>query len=173
MSILEIKKIPDKVLRRKAAVVGNITGAEIKLVKDMFDTMYFSSGVGLAAPQVGISRRIIVCNPTGQRADELAIIDPKIIWRKGKKVKECEGCLSIPTITNEVTRYWRLRVEGKDVEGSKIAIEAEGLLARIIDHECDHLDGVLFIDKIGLLKRKLLMNKYKKKMGLTCVGKWY
>ena len=173
MSILEVRKIPDKVLRQRAEAVANITGAERKLIQDMLDTMYFSKGVGLAAPQVGVSRRIIVCNPTGEKEDELAIINPRILYRKGKKIMDCEGCLSVPTVTAEVTRFSIIGVEGKGPDGKDISMEAKDLLARIIDHETDHLNGILFIDKIGFLKRKLLLGKYKKNTGITCVGRWY
>lgn len=173
MAILEIKKFPDKILRQKAQAVLDITSAEKKLIQDMFDTMYFAKGVGLAAPQVGSSRRIIVCNPTGEKADELAIINPRIIYRKGRKVKDCEGCLSIPTLTGEVARFTIIGVTGKDRNGRDFSLEARDLLARIIDHETDHLNGVLFIDKIGFLKRKIVLARYKKKMGITCVGRWY
>ncbi len=144
-----------------------------QLIRDMFDTMYFAQGVGLAAPQVGILKRIIVCNPTGEKGDELAIINPVILYRKGKKVKECEGCLSIPTMTGEVSRYSIIGASGKDPSGKAIKLEASDMLARIIDHETDHLDGVLFIDRMGFIKRKLLLAKYKKKTGISCVGRWY
>ena len=173
MAILDVRKFPDKILRQKAEPVSIITNAERKLIEDMFDTMYFANGVGLAAPQVGIPKRIIACNPTGNKEDELAIINPKIISRSGKKVKECEGCLSIPGITGEIARYSKVKASGKNMQGQDIAIEAEGLLARIIDHETDHLDGVLFIDRMGFLSRQLLLNKYKKKVGVSCVGRWY
>lgn len=171
--LLEIKKIPDKILRQKAEPVTFVTEVETKLIQDMFDTMYFANGVGLAAPQVGILKRIIVCNPTGQKADELAIINPKIIYRKGKKIKECEGCLSVPGITALVRRFLKIGVKGKGINGKDISLEAEGLLARIIDHETDHLEGILFIDRIGFLKRARLLNKYKKENKITCIGKWY
>lgn len=173
MAILEIRKFPDKILRQQAQPVADITDPERKLIQDMFDTMCFAKGVGLAAPQVGISKRIIVCNPTGEEADGLAIINPRIIYRKGRKVKDCEGCLSIPTLTAEVARFTIIGVVGKDPAGKNISLEARDLLARIIDHETDHLNGTLFIDKIGFLKRKMLVGRYKKKVGITCVGRWY
>jgi len=173
MSILDIKKYPDGVLRKKAQPVKDVTDAERAIIRDMFDTMYFTKGVGLAAPQVGISKRIIVCNPTGEKKDELAIINPKITYRKGRRVKDCEGCLSIPGITGEVTRFSLVGVTGKDQNGRDILIEAGDLLARIVDHETDHLDGVLFIDRVGFLKKKIIMRSYKKKTGLFCTGKKY
>ncbi len=173
MAVLDIKKYPDKMLRQKAQPVDNITDSERDLVRDMFDTMYFANGVGLAAPQVGSLKRIIVCNPTGQSRDEMAIINPKIIYREGKRVSDCEGCLSIPTISSEVIRFSKIGVCGQDVNGKEIKIDAEGLLARIVSHEYDHLDGILFIDRIGFLKKKLLIRDYRKKTGIKCVGRWY
>jgi peptide deformylase len=171
--ILEIRKIPDRILRQKAAAVGEIADDERRLIRDMFETMYFAKGVGLAAPQVGVSKRVIVCNPTGEKQDELAIINPAILYRKGKKVRDCEGCLSIPTMSGEVTRYPVIGVSGKDASGRDIKLEATDLLARIIDHETDHLNGVLFIDRMGFIARRLLLAKYRKKMGISCVGRWY
>jgi len=171
--ILGIRKFPDKILRQKTAAVLKVTDADRKLVRDMFDTMYFAKGVGLAAPQVGVLKRIIVCNPTGQKEDELALINPKIIYRKGKKIKDCEGCLSIPSMSEDVLRYSVIGVKGLAPDGRELELEVRDLLARIVDHETDHLDGILFIDRIGLIKRKLLLNKYKKKTGISCVGRWY
>lgn len=173
MAILDIKKFPDKTLGMKSKPVELITDAERRLIRDMFDTMYLAKGIGLAAVQVGVLKRIIVCNPTGEKSDELAIINPKIIYKKGKKVKDCEGCLSIPDLTGEVVRFSIVGVKGQDPNGKEITIEARDLLARIITHETDHLDGVLFIDRMGFLKKKILINKYKKKIGLFCIGTRY
>lgn len=171
--ILEIKKFPDKALRQKAKPLDTVTDEDRQLIRNMFDSMYFAKGVGLAAPQVGVAKRIIVCNPTGEKEDELAIINPVILYRKGKKARECEGCLSIPTMSGEVSRYTIIGASGKDPSGKAIKLEAVDILARIIDHEADHLDGILFIDRMGLIKRKLLLAKYKKKMGISCIGRWY
>ncbi|MBI4335706.1 MAG: peptide deformylase [Candidatus Omnitrophica bacterium] len=181
MAILEIKKYPDKALRKRSRPVGAVSDADRRLVRDMFETMYAARGIGLAAPQVGVSKRVIVCNPTGQKKDELAIINPEFMYKKGRKVKECEGCLSIPTMTGEVSRFSVIGVSGTDINGNAIVgangrsplLEADGLLARIILHEADHLDGVLFIDRIGFLKRRALIRRYGKKMGISCVGRWY
>ncbi|MCX5715752.1 MAG: peptide deformylase [Candidatus Omnitrophica bacterium] len=173
MAILEIKRFPDTILKETAKKIATVTDEDRLLVRDMLETMYFANGVGLAAPQVGVSRRIIVCNPTGQKDDELPIINPEIIYKKGKRVKDCEGCLSVPTITAEVSRFSRIGVIGRDLDGKEISFEAEDLLARIILHETDHLNGLLFIDRVGFFKRKALIRQYGKKMGISCVGKWY
>lgn len=173
MAVLAIKTFPDKVLRQRAEPVDQVTDDIQKLIRDMFETMYFSNGVGLAAPQVGVLKRIIVCNPTGEKADELAIINPRIVYKKGRRMKDCEGCLSIPGMSSEVVRFSKIKVRGKDANGDDLTLEAEDLLARIIDHENDHLDGVLFIDKIGFLARRRLLHKYKKKMGIVCAGRKY
>lgn len=171
--VLAIKKIPDKILRTKAEPVTKVTDDERVLVRDMFDTMYDANGVGLAAPQVGASKRIIVCNPTGQKTDEVALVNPEITYKKGRKIKDCEGCLSVPAITAEVARPSKIGVKGLDINGLPVAFEAEGLLARVILHETDHLDGVLFIDRVGFFKRRSLLRQYEKKMGISCVGRWY
>jgi len=171
VAILTIRKYPDKVLRKTAAEVGVVTENTKKLIRDMFDTMYFSKGVGLSAPQVGISKRIVVCNPTGQKRDELAIINPEILYKKGRKVKDCEGCLSVPQVSGEVLRYSKIGVSGLNPDGKEMTIDAEGIVARILDHEIDHLNGVLFIDKLGFFKKKRLLNKYNKK--IDCIGRNY
>ena len=173
MAILEIKRYPDRILKRKARDVDSITDADRKLIRDMFETMYISGGVGLAAPQVGVSKRIIVCNPTGEKKDELAVINPRILYRKGRKIKDCEGCLSVPGITAEVARFSILAFSGMGPRGQEIRQEARDLPARIIDHETDHLDGVLFIDRLGFLKKKMLIARYKKKMTPKCMGRSY
>ncbi|MFH1847658.1 MAG: peptide deformylase [Candidatus Omnitrophota bacterium] len=173
MSVLEIKKYPDEVLRKRSRRLAGIGPAEEKLARNMLDTMYFSNGVGLAAPQVGILKRIIVCNPTGQKKDELVLINPKIIKEFGRKVSDCEGCLSIPEMSAEVKRASKAVVEAQDSTGRVFRLEAEGLLARIIYHETDHLDGVLFIDRLSILKKMRVIRKYKKRMGISCIGRSY
>ena len=173
MAMLEIKKYPDKILRQKATEVTEVGESERKLIRDMLDTMYFNNGVGLAAPQVGILKRIIVGNPTGQKKDEFALINPRIVERKGRRLKECEGCLSVPEMSAEVPRFSKVVVKGKDIDGKDITFEAQNFLARVICHETDHLNGVLFIDKIGFFKRNRLLKKYRKKIGISCIGRSY
>ncbi len=159
MAKLEIRIYPDPVLRKKAEQVAKVGNDERKLAYDMIETMRFANGVGLAAPQIGISRRIIVVEDAndGNRLS-LALINPKITRKKGR-VSFCEGCLSLPGISSEVVRPESIAVEALNLDGDLLKINAEGLFARIIQHEIDHLDGELFIDKIGFLKRKKIMKQ--------------
>lgn len=142
MSVLEIRKAGDKVLKEKAAPVTKIDRKIKKLLDDMAQTMYEANGVGLAAPQVGVLLRIIVVD-TGEGLIEL--INPVIVAHEGRENGN-EGCLSVPGVYGEVERYAAVRVEGLSRDGKKVSISGQGLLARALQHETDHLDGVLFID---------------------------
>ncbi len=159
MAKLEIKIYPDPSLRKKARQVAKVGEAERKLAYDMIETMRFANGVGLAAPQLGINKRIIVVEDAeGDNRIALTLINPKITQKKGK-VKFCEGCLSLPGVSSDVVRPEFITVEALNLDGDLLKINAEGLFARIIQHEIDHLDGELFIDKIGFLKRKKIMKQ--------------
>jgi len=161
MSILSIKMYPDKLLRQKARPVGKI-GKEVRnLASDMIETMRGADGVGLAGPQVGIGKRIIVVQDTEDDGPAVVFINPKLIRKKGSS-RICEGCLSVPGVTADIVRPESIVLEALDVDGKKLKIETGGLLARIIQHEIDHLDGVLFIDKVGFLKRKKIMKQVSK-----------
>ena len=142
--ILNIRKLGDPILRSEAKKVDNISDKTTKLIDNMIETMYSEDGVGLAAPQIGVLKRIIVAD-TGEELIE--IINPEIIEKDGEKIAE-EGCLSIPDQKGKVKRAAKIKVKGKTKKGAILNREAEGLLARIIQHEIDHLNGVLFIDKI-------------------------
>lgn len=161
MAILPIKIYSDPVLRKKAQAVKKISEADKQFIADMIETMYAKDGVGLAATQVGVSKRICIVNYTQTRGEELIIINPKILKKSGSCVVE-EGCLSVPGINAQVKRAKNLRVVFCDLSGREIKMEAEGLLARIIQHETDHLDGVLFIDRLSFLKRRKILKKLKK-----------
>ncbi|MDP8230843.1 MAG: peptide deformylase [Candidatus Gorgyraea atricola] len=163
MAKLEIKVYPDKVLRKKAASVRRVGDAERKLSRDMIETMGAANGVGLAAPQVGISKRIIVVLDVEGSGQALVFINPKILKKKGRS-RVCEGCLSVPDVTSDVVRPEFVTVEALNIDGEQIKMEAGGLLARIIQHEIDHLDGILFIDRIGILKRKKLIKQLGSKV---------
>ena len=157
--LLEIKIYPDPVLRKKARPVEKIGIDEQKLAYDMIETMRSAKGVGLAAPQIGVSKRIIVVEDVeGDNKVVLTLINPKITQRKGK-VKFCEGCLSLPGISSDVMRAEFITVEAQNLDGDLLKINAEGLLARIIQHETDHLDGIVFIDRISFLKRKKIIKQ--------------
>jgi len=162
--LLDIKIYPDPALRKKARLVAKVGDDERKLAYNMIETMRSANGVGLAAPQVGISKRIIVVEDMeGDNKVALTLINPKITYKKGK-TKFCEGCLSLQGVSSDVVRPEFITVEALNLDGDILKINADGLLARIIQHETDHLDGILFIDKIGFLKRKKIIKQFGAKV---------
>jgi peptide deformylase len=160
MAILEIKEYGEPVLREKALPVKEITPEILNIIKDMAETMYTDSGVGLAAPQVGVSKRIILVD--GEKDGLIVLINPMIVKSEGEDVAE-EGCLSIPGIYSQVKRASKVTVRALNENGDPIEITKEALTARALQHEIDHLDGILFIDRIGRMERQVLLNKLKKK----------
>lgn len=160
MAVLPIRTYPDPVLKRPCRQVREVTPELRQLAADMTETMYQAPGVGLAAPQVGHDLRLVVidCSPGQEGCDPLALINPRIVRAEGAMVFE-EGCLSVPEFTCEVNRYERVVVEATDLEGRSVTLEGEGLLAVCLQHELDHLEGRLFLDRISPLKRAL----YKKR----------
>ena len=164
MSILPILLYPDPVLKSACAPVEKITKEIQKLVDDMAETMYAAPGVGLAAPQVGITKRVIVIDITWKEEEGpqqlYQLVNPKIVHREGMIDWE-EGCLSIPEFLQTMKRAQKVKVEALDRQGNPITIEAEDLLAICLQHEIDHLDGKLIIDKASRLKRNLYLEKLK------------
>jgi peptide deformylase len=144
VAVYQVVKIGDPVLRDRAREVPRVTPSIEKLLQNMADTMYDAEGVGLAAPQIGISKRVIVID-AGEGLLEL--INPEILEQEGQD-RKIEGCLSVPGIQGEVIRAYRVKVKGWDRTGKETVIVGEGLLARALQHEIDHLNGVLFVDKI-------------------------
>ncbi len=163
MSVLRVVKYPDKRLKMKAEEVLKITAEETKLVRDMIDTMYAESGVGLAANQVGVLKQIFVASPDQVKGNELVFFNPKIIKTEGI-VKEFEGCLSVPELYEPVKRAKRVWMRAMTLKGETVEIKADGLLSRIFQHEIDHLNGILFVDRLGLIKTGLVQKKLKKKL---------
>ncbi|MFH0772246.1 MAG: peptide deformylase [Candidatus Omnitrophota bacterium] len=162
MAVLTICKYPDPILRRKAAPLEEISDEDKLLIKGMIETMRSSGGVGLAANQVGVSKRIFVFNPFPQeewKAD--ALINPVIIKRDGAEKIE-EGCLSLPGVAADVRRYNRVTAKGLDINGKPVRFEAKGLLARIIQHEIDHLDGKLFVDRLNAVRKAMILRKFRR-----------
>jgi len=159
MAVLEIRTFGDAALREKALKVDEITPEIEKLIKDMLETMYASLGAGLAAPQIGVSKKIIVID--GEEEEPLIFINPIILEKEGKLTEE-EGCLSIPGVFSEVTRFEKVAVEGINQKGEKVKITKDGLIGRALQHEIDHLEGVLFVDRVSKIKRQILINEYKK-----------
>ncbi|MBI5874969.1 MAG: peptide deformylase [Deltaproteobacteria bacterium] len=169
MSILEILKYPDPFLKIKAKPVSRIDEETRKLISAMIETMYFARGIGLAATQVGADKRIAVLDvPAEQRAggrgqgeNLIVLINPEIIAHEGETKYE-EGCLSVPGFTADVKRFATVVVKGLDKNGKGLEINAGGLLAIALQHEMDHLDGILFIDRLSKLKRDIIKRKIKK-----------
>ncbi len=159
MSLLPIHLLGSPTLRQRADEVGNVDMGVERLIQDLFDTMYADSGVGLAANQVGIVRRVAVLHVENE--PQLALIDPVILERSGN-AREEEGCLSIPELYGDVDRAESILVETTTLDGTRIQLKAGDLQARVIQHEIDHLDGILFIDHLSPLKRRMLLKKWKK-----------
>lgn len=163
MAVLEIKKYPEKILKAKALPVGEVDEKIHRLIEDMVETMYASSGVGLAAPQIGISKRLIVVDVSqkGEKMPVIALINPEILSSEGDAQAQ-EGCLSLPDFTANISRAEKIMVSGLDKKGKPVLIRGEGLLARALQHEIDHLDGVLLLDKVSGIKREFFKKKIKK-----------
>ena len=159
MAVLNVRRYGDPILRQKAQPVEAITPEIRKTLTDMLETMYYQVGIGLAAPQVGVSLRIILVDdgPRGPRA----LLNPAIVDQRGS-VRGEGGCLSIPGFFGEVERSEWVRVEAMDAEGRPLSFEAKGLQARVIQHELDHLDGVLFIDRLPPVTRDRMKKKIQK-----------
>ncbi|MHB1936533.1 MAG: peptide deformylase [Acidobacteriaceae bacterium] len=168
--IYPILKYPDPVLQKPAEPVTTFDAELRKLVDDMFTSMYDAQGIGLAAPQIGISKRLTVIDLSFQKKpeDKIVLINPEVVEIKGKQVEE-EGCLSLPEIRDRVVRAAEVKVRAQDANGKPIEVEGTELLARAIQHEIDHLDGVLFIFRLSRLKRDLQLRKIRK---LQKAGEW-
>lgn len=150
MAAYQVVTMPNEILRSNALPIKNINAGTIRLLDNMRDTLYASDGVGLAAPQIGVSKRIIVID-TGDNFIEL--INPKIISREGEQTGS-EGCLSVPGVVGLVTRNNKVTVKGLNREGQEVVYEAEKLLARVFQHEIDHLDGIVFTDRASETRRE-------------------
>ena len=171
MAVLDIVKYPEPVLEIPGDVVTVFDEALKKLVQDMFETMYSAPGIGLAAPQVGVSKRLFVMDCSGGKDPEqrLALINPMVMGVEGKQSGE-EGCLSFPGIFLSIDRSLRAVVQAQDVDGNDFEIDGMELTARCMLHETDHCDGILFIDRTTPLKRELVKRKIKKMIN---ANQWY
>jgi len=163
MAVRDILIIGDPILGRKCEPVDEITEDIIRLARDMVETVHAAPGVGLAAPQVGVSKRVIVVDlSVGEDAEALnVIVNPVIVASEGESVCE-EGCLSVPDIKEKVARPYQVVVRGLDLKGRPVEIEGRDLLARAFCHEIDHLEGILFVERLSALKRTLIKKKLKK-----------
>ena len=165
MAVRRILLLGEEVLRDPGVEVEAFDDELRELVEDMLETMYFAEGIGLAAPQIGVSRRVCVLdlhdedNPEGGR---WVLVNPVIVESSDEEDKANEGCLSIPEMEEVVARPARVTVRAFDAEGETVEVEADGLLARAHQHEIDHLDGILFIDRLSAFKRRALLKKWRK-----------
>ncbi|MGH9480863.1 MAG: peptide deformylase [Terriglobales bacterium] len=169
--VYPIVKYPDPVLTTPAAPVTSFNTPELKqLVRDMFETMYAANGVGLAAPQIGLSQRLTVidCSAGEDPSQRLVLVNPELVHRQGKQTGE-EGCLSLPGFRAEVTRAQQVRARAQDMAGEWIEPAGADLLARALQHEIDHLNGVLFIAHLSTLKRDLIKRKIR---NMQKEGQW-
>ena len=166
--VLEIRKYPDPILSKKAERVEKIDQDIQKLIGDMIETLYAAPGVGLAAPQVGRSIRLIVFDPSvrNEEGKLTVLINPEIIEKDGEAIMK-EGCLSVPGLEAEIKRAENVKVTGLDKNGNAVTIDAKGFLARVIQHEIDHLDGILLLDRIGFIKSDIFKRRLIKQMKET------
>jgi peptide deformylase len=164
MTVREIIKLPDKRLRLKSEPVKRVDAGVRKLAEDMFETMYAAPGIGLAAIQIGIAKRLVVMDLSKKEESQApqVFINPEITWESEEKATSEEGCLSIPEYYEEIERPERVKVKYLDLEGKEREVEAKGLFATCLQHEIDHISGVLFIDHISKLKRDRVIKKFTK-----------
>jgi peptide deformylase len=163
MSILQIVKYGNPILTKKAEEITNLDKFVAELAQNMVQTMHTAPGIGLAAPQVNEDKRLITVDlSVGEDSQNLIIlVNPELVSQEGEVISE-EGCLSVPDINEKVARPYRVIVKGVDLRGNEKTIEAEGLLARVLCHEIDHINGKLFIDHLSLLKKSLIKKKLRK-----------
>lgn len=161
MALLQILEFPDPRLRTRAQPVTQVDASLRTLIDDMFETMYAAPGIGLAATQVNVAKRLLVIDINERRDCPLVLINPDVVAREGVEETE-EGCLSVPGVFDKVTRAGKILVRALDRDGKPIELEADGLLAVCIQHEIDHLDGKLFVDYLSELKRTRIRKKIEK-----------
>lgn len=166
MAILKILHFPDPRLATHAKPVERVDAPIVRLIDDMFETMYAAPGVGLAATQVDVHRRVVVIDVSEEKNRPLVFINPEIVEREGSDERE-EGCLSVPGVWDKVTRAAKVTVRALDREGQPFELAADGLLAVCIQHEVDHLEGILFVDHLSPLKRQRIRKKLEKQQRQT------
>jgi len=166
MNKLDILTYPNKTLTQKTSPLDNIDGKVQEMIDDMATTMYAAPGVGLAAIQVGWDKSVLLYDVSPREESRVlhVLVNPKIITREGEVISEDEGCLSVPDFRADVKRSEFVTVEGHDREGRPIRLDAEGILAIVLQHEIDHLNGTLFIERISSLKRQMYKRRIKKKL---------
>ncbi len=162
MAVLKVLEYPNQVLSAKAKTVESISKKDLDLIHDMADTMYQEDGVGLAAPQIGVSKRIIVVSPNARRGEEQAYINPELLWQSTDQEIGVEGCLSLPGISCEVRRAKKIKLKALNLKGLEQILEFENFPARVIQHEIDHLNGILLIDRVDFNQRQALLGTYQR-----------
>ncbi len=164
MAKLPIVIAPDPRLKTKAKPVERVDDRVRRLLDDMLETMYDAPGIGLAAPQVGVLERVIVIDVADkdEAPKPMRIVNPEVLWTSEERTTYNEGCLSLPDQYGDVTRPARVKVRYQDETGAAREVEADGLLATCLQHEIDHLDGVLFVDHLSMLKRNMILRKMQK-----------
>jgi peptide deformylase len=163
MSLLTILRYPDPRLHKVAKSVAQVDERVRRLIDDMFETMYASRGIGLAATQVDVHERLLVIDVSEDRSDPLVLINPRIVAASAERVVGDEGCLSVPAVYDKVERHAQVRVEALDRNGQRYEFEAEGLLAVCVQHEMDHLMGKVFVEYLSALKRNRIRSKLVKR----------
>ena len=162
MALLKVRTFPDPILKLKAEPLTTFTDKEQRLFDDMIETMYVEDGVGIAAPQVGISKQIIVVSPNAKRGEERIYINPEIIEFSAEKETDTEGCLSLPGISCEISRSTKIKFCFWDLNGRERLEELQHFPARVIQHEVDHLNGILLIDRVDFNHRQTLIGAYRR-----------
>ncbi|MEI8344967.1 MAG: peptide deformylase [Candidatus Omnitrophota bacterium] len=163
MAVLKVLEYPDRILLTKARPLARITEEDRRLFRDMIETMHAEQGVGLAANQIGVLKQIFVACSDQVKGNEIVLINPQIVKKRGS-VKEFEGCLSVPDCYEPVRRFKKVTLRAKTADFKDIEVEAQGLLARVFQHETDHLNGILFIERLGILKSRLAKRKLNKQL---------
>ena len=167
MSVLTILEVPDPILKRKCAPVAEIDARIATLLEDMLETMYAAPGIGLAASQIGVLERVMVVDVSENKDRPYRMINPEIVWSSAESDVQEEGCLSLPKQYADVKRPSQVKITYLDEAGANHELEAEGLLGRCIQHELDHLEGILFTDRLSALKRSMLMRRLNKQRRLA------
>lgn len=162
MGKLKVIQYPDPILSKKAEPVGRLSDKDLRVIREMIDIIYEEDGVGLAAPQVGISKRIIIVSPKAVRGEEQVYINPEIIHFSDQQEIGLEGCLSVPNVSCEVSRAKQITLKASNLKGKLILEELQNFAARVVQHEVDHLNGILLIDRVDFNQRQALLGSYQR-----------
>jgi len=162
MPVLKVIQYPNLILSQKAERVQKLREGDLRLIQGMIETMYEEDGVGIAAPQVDVSKRIIIVSPCAKRREEQVYVNPEIIEASPEAEVGLEGCLSLPGISCDIRRSKRIKLEALNLKGQKVVCEFQDFPARVVQHEVDHLNGVLIIDRVDFNQRQTLLSGYRR-----------